>query len=564
MTTPVTILEGPFMGFKGTVLRPKGDQFVVAVNVFGRTTEVTLGARELGFPAATLDVLEGEVLEAVARRGFRQRLFHFWQQEAKRQPPRAEEEVARAYEAASAQLLREEEAAQVLALKRFRAEYGSLDAPAREAKWSAERGAWTAWREEAKAVTDPLDAALFSGLEGEARQAEEARLRDAAFALRQTVEAWRRRHAFDAPPEAEPRNVDLEARIEADPEAEAPFLVYGDWLCGQGDPRGDLIALQAAGDERKTAEAALRRKLAPRLLGPLAPYEDRLEAKWRLGFLTALKVEATREDERAGVDVVKLLEAALRLPSARFLRALTLGCPSAHEAGVVERLHRALAAAPRPLLRSLAFNTNEGEEMLSWTSAGELGALGAVFPRLEVLDVRAGSFQLTAPAFGALKALRLKTCGLTEAAVAALATAEWPALEELEVWVGSASSGVRVTADHFEALFASPGLPALKRLALSNCEFTDALCAQVLRSPLLPRLEELSLTMGTMTEAGAQLLALGAAQLRHLKVLDVDDNYLPAGALEALQQALPQTHSAGQRTPEEFEGALHRYASVGE
>ena len=42
------------------------------------------------------------------------------------------------------------------------------------------------------------------------------------------------------------RNRELEAVIAADPEAVGPYLVYADWLTEQGEPWGELIALQVA------------------------------------------------------------------------------------------------------------------------------------------------------------------------------------------------------------------------------------------------------------------------------------------------------------------------------
>ena len=118
--------------------------------------------------------------------------------------------------------------------------------------------------------------------------------------------------------------------------------------------------------------------------------------------------------------------------------------------------------------------------------------------------------------------------------------------------------------EHVRPLLHSTRLPRLTSLALCNCEFTDELCAAVLASPLLPSLKSLSFAMGTMTEVGARALIAGADRLRGLETLDVDDNYLPDSVLEELQQVLPQTRSDEQRTAEEYDGALHRYASVGE
>lgn len=98
-------------------------------------------------------------------------------------------------------------------------------------------------------------------------------------------------------------------------------------------------------------------------------------------------------------------------------------------------------------------------------------------------------------------------------------------------------------------LLQSPRLPKLRSLGLCNCEFTDELCSALLESPLLPRLRSLSLKMGTMTEAGATALIAG---------------YLFPDSVAALQRAIPVTRSREQKVAEEYEGALHRYASVGE
>jgi len=42
------------------------------------------------------------------------------------------------------------------------------------------------------------------------------------------------------------RNRELEAAIRVDPRAVEPYLVYADWLLAEGDPRGELIAMQFA------------------------------------------------------------------------------------------------------------------------------------------------------------------------------------------------------------------------------------------------------------------------------------------------------------------------------
>jgi hypothetical protein len=103
--------------------------------------------------------------------------------------------------------------------------------------------------------------------------------------------------------------------------------------------------------------------------------------------------------------------------------------------------------------------------------------------------------------------------------------------------------------------------PVLRHLDLSNNEFTDALVEQVLASPLLPQLESLTLSKGTLTAAGAALLLANAERLVHLD-LDLTENYLDDESLAALVAALPRCLLGDQREAEVYEGETYRYAAV--
>ncbi len=110
-------------------------------------------------------------------------------------------------------------------------------------------------------------------------------------------------------------NPELEAAIEKDPDDEAAYLVYGDWLQAEDDPRGELIALQAA---------ALRdpsdKKLAKRIDKHIAQHANELlagleeiEVVWHLGFVRDARV--------AGLGALRAL---LAHPSGRFVQSLTV------------------------------------------------------------------------------------------------------------------------------------------------------------------------------------------------------------------------------------------------
>ena len=53
---------------------------------------------------------------------------------------------------------------------------------------------------------------------------------------------------------------ELEAAILENPDDDAPYLVYADWLMASGDPRGELIVMQHDADEAEgNRKKALRR-----------------------------------------------------------------------------------------------------------------------------------------------------------------------------------------------------------------------------------------------------------------------------------------------------------------
>jgi uncharacterized protein (TIGR02996 family) len=127
----------------------------------------------------------------------------------------------------------------------------------------------------------------------------------------------------------EARNPELEAAILAAPDDPRAYLVYGDWLQAQHDPRGELVALQHAmqGEkepgrflELRRAEQAIFKQHAGYLLGALLPELHRCKLEWRLGFIHSARL--TFDGTEAAPE--QLLELVLSIPSSRFLQELEL------------------------------------------------------------------------------------------------------------------------------------------------------------------------------------------------------------------------------------------------
>ncbi len=366
--------------------------------------------------------------------------------------------------------------------------------------------------------------------------------------------------------------LEIERALVDDRDANDAFVVYADWLQQRQDPRGELIACQLPSAQTKAKRRAgvLLNEHRRYFLGIFGSWDDEppLQVEWRCGFLRSAHLYVGRRLEDDGWDQAVLTEALLALPSSRFLEELEVGCGSIHEEMIDERVQAALREhGPLTNLRRLRFVTDQEEEMLSWTDAGDLGHLSKTTPNLTSLGVEAGSVRLGEPDLPRLKELVIETCGLTDENVESIASARWPELTKLVLWFGSQSYGVDIDLDGVLLMLDRSRFPKLTHLGLCNNEMTDDLLEALAANPLLGQLESLDLSKGTMADAGARRMIELAPRLAHLKKIDVSANYIgKEGA--ALKKALKQVDLGKfpneQREAEEFDDEIHRYADVGE
>jgi len=378
--------------------------------------------------------------------------------------------------------------------------------------------------------------------------------------------------APEPPPVTRPgRHPELEAAIEADPEAREAYLVYGDWLESQGDPRGRLLAIQHELQKRQGDRALLRAQEellsseSARLLGPLAGCDDMLEAvEWHLGFIRRCKVKTSHDRYEGRRDRSLTVERVLHHlrddpGPGRFLQHLTVGIVS-YEDNSYEGVAERLSAYPRPTLRSLFLGDFSHEETeLNWSTIGDLSCLWPAVPRLEKLTLRSGSMTLGAIELPELRELATITGGLGSDGVRAIAGAPWPRLERLALQVGRVNEGACADAMELAPLLEARAAPALRHLGIVNCEFTDPLCDLLWQCPLLPRLASLDLSMGTLSDQGAEVLVAHRAAFASLELLDVSDNYLTGRGLAILEEAFPKSLVGGAQRDDEGDPG-NRYA----
>lgn len=335
-------------------------------------------------------------------------------------------------------------------------------------------------------------------------------------------------HEGEPPMEPAVFDAELEAQCLAEPDNESPWAVYADWLIAQNDVIGELAALHLGGKPRDADQLlhANRR----RLFGVNADtWMKTLELSWRHGFARGARIHSTRT-----LVIEELVRELLRLPIARLVDALHLESSDEETIAVVGESTHA------KWLRELRL---EG--------AGRVGTVWEKFPALEVLQVDANYCELGTVAHPKLRRLVSSSPRLYTGAVEAIAAAQLPNLEYLELALGDADdASAEQLVGLLRAMFASEGFPKLSHLGLTHCGYVEEIVPMLAVSPLVKRLRTLDLSNGKGARAAATALVNFANTFGHLEWVALDGNRFSAPQLAQIAKALPNARAGAQQARE--------------
>ena len=192
---------------------------------------------------------------------------------------------------------------------------------------------------------------------------------------------------------------------------------------------------------------------------------------------------------------------------------------------VVEALTAARDALPNLTALFLGDITFEESE-ISWIVQSDVSPLFAAYPRLEQFRVRGGQgLRFGALQHAHLKSLIVETGGLPGVALREIMAANLPALEHLELWLGTEEYGWDGAVADLAPLFDGSLFPNLRYLGLRNSQISDEIAVALVNAPIMQRIRVLDLSMGTLTDAGAAAL-LTSPYIKNLDKLDIHHHYL--------------------------------------
>ncbi|GHJ94712.1 hypothetical protein SNE510_42310 [Streptomyces sp. NE5-10] len=300
-------------------------------------------------------------------------------------------------------------------------------------------------------------------------------------------------------------------------------------------------------DAESRAELPDAAAVAWRLSSPT--YRDADEESWQAVFERFLK---TVDTGRVRALVVGGWEDAYDTSSAPVVTALM---------GANDRL----TALEAVFLGDMTFEDCE----ISWIVQSDVTPLLAAYPALRELGVRGGTgLAFPSVRHTGLESLVVEAGGLGAEVVRGIAGSDLPALESLELWLGTDEYGGDSSPEDLAPLLSGEAFPALRSLGLCNSVIEDRVAAAVAGAPVVARLDRLDLSMGVLTDEGAGAL-LDGQPLTHLRELDLEHHYLSAAMRDRLTAALAP-HGVrvvldDPQTPEDDgDGDVWRYVAIAE
>jgi hypothetical protein len=252
-------------------------------------------------------------------------------------------------------------------------------------------------------------------------------------------------------------------------------------------------------------------------------------------------------------------------PNASQVEALIIGIFSYYDDAsndsievIVSSLSQASPRLPRLKALFIGDITSEENE-ISWIQQGDVSPILEAYPQLEYFRVRGGNdLSLGKLVHTHLKTLIVETGGLPGNVIQEVSQAELPALEHLELWLGEENYGFDASIQDLEPLLHNNPFPKLKYLGLRDSQLADELAIALTNAPVLGQLDTLDLSLGTLSDKGAQAL-LDNPAIHRRRLLDLHHHYISKEMMEKLQQLGTQIDLSNQKKEERY-----RYIAVSE
>jgi hypothetical protein len=281
----------------------------------------------------------------------------------------------------------------------------------------------------------------------------------------------------------------------------------------------------------------------------------------------AYRIGISYDENEEGVQWVERLNEFLDRPGSEKTKALVVGpwgnmCEGDDSAGVIEALAGASHCLPNLTAIFLGDVTFEDCE-ISWINQSDVSPIFDAYPNLKHFRVRGGNeLKLGAINHSGLQSLVIEAGGLPKQIIHDVIASRLPALQHLELWLGSDSYGADATVEDLKPICYGNLFPKLKYLGLRNSEIADEIAQSLKGAPIMNQIEVLDLSMSTLSDLGGQALLENPA-IERLKKLDIHYHFLSEQMTNQFRK-LPIAVDVDDRQEFDPSDEFSRYCAVSE
>lgn len=233
--------------------------------------------------------------------------------------------------------------------------------------------------------------------------------------------------------------------------------------------------------------------------------------------------------------------------------------------GIVEQAER-FSHIERLFMGDMDYESCE----VSWIMQGDYSRLWAAMPQLKALTIKGSTdLELGIINHEKLEELTIICGGLPENVLTSIQEAHLPNLKKLLLYLGVEDYGFDGDADRIRTFLDKSDFPKLRYLGLTDSEIQDEIAEAVLDSKYISQIRTLDLSMGSLTDKGAQMILDRISSYPNIEVLDVHYHYMSSEMvrkLEDLNQRCIAVDASEQNKPytSSIDGAVYYTAMLTE
>jgi len=256
--------------------------------------------------------------------------------------------------------------------------------------------------------------------------------------------------------------------------------------------------------------------------------------------MSECKLSVDYEQYESGVKIVDLLEELANKGESLQLESLIIGdWGGSYEndsSAIIEALVHLKDRFPQ--LRSLFIGDMSYEECeVSWINQSNLGPILSAYPELRSLTIKGSTGLSLDPAHhDKLEELTIICGGLGRDVLSSISEGSFKNLKKLELYLGVDDYGFNGSLEDVLPLIEPGKFPRLTYLGLKDSEIQDDIAVAVANAPIVDQLQTLDLSMGTLTDQGAEALIL-SEKIKKLDLLDLSYHYMSDDMVKRWEQS---------------------------